>query len=178
MAKNFIKSCLFTLCILCFTQNAFAFELPKISNPFAAPIAAEDEGKPTDIVYNELKDIPIPSPMLLDTRNSSVITVAGEQIGIEFYTGRLEIESLNETMKTNMKNHGWNNIASLNDPKYLQIYKKGSLLAIISISKQTINTALEVVVVKTESSYFSDSMNEMGTDIMNVVDSYTEELKN
>ncbi len=173
MRKNILKLIILAICLVFSSHNALAFELPKISNPFNPPIAPKDEGKPTDIVYNGFKDIPIPEPMLLDSRNSSVSTLKGITTGIEIYTGRLEIASLNDTMRENMRNHQWILVAFLDNSKYIQVYQKGNLLAIISLSKQTINTGLEVVVLNGQG-LNTDGFN---SSVNNAVQTYSEEIK-
>ncbi len=110
-----------------------------IPNPF------QPTSDVNDIYISQFPDIPIPSDMRLNAKNT-LITPApdGAKSGLATYAGRVESVSLANAMLHNMTGRGWTPLGSVSGKRTTQVYEKDQRLAVIYIYEQTLDTALEV----------------------------------
>ena len=90
----------------------------EIKNPFEQPSLTES-------YVSQVRDVPIPAPMESLTKESYV-TVGhdGGRIGLESFSGRVEVTSLSHIMMQNMAKSGWQLRGSSTGMRCIQLYQK------------------------------------------------------
>ena len=113
----------------------------EIKNPFAQPSLTES-------YVSQFRDVPIPAPMESLTKESYV-TVGhdGAKIGLESFSGRVEVTSLGNIMMQNMARSGWQLRGSSVGMRCIQLYQKEPHYAVIFYSDGLINTSMDIWVV-------------------------------
>ena len=113
----------------------------EIKNPFEQPSLTES-------YVSQFRDVPIPAPMESLTKESYV-TVGhdGGRIGLESFSGRVEVTSLSHIMMQNMAKSGWQLRGSSTGMRCIQLYQKEPHYAVIFYSDGMINSSMDVWVV-------------------------------
>ena len=113
----------------------------EIKNPFEQPSLTES-------YVSQFRDVTIPAPMESLTKESYV-TVGhdGGKIGLESFSGRVEVTSLGNIMMQNMARSGWQLRGSSVGMRCIQLYQKEPHYAVIFYSDGVINTSMDIWVV-------------------------------
>ena len=113
----------------------------EIKNPFEQPSLTES-------YISQFRDVPIPAPMESLTKESYV-TVGhdGGKIGLESFSGRVEVTSLGNIMMQNMAKSGWQLRGSSAGMRCIQLYQKEPHYAVIFYSDGVFNTTMDIWVV-------------------------------
>ena len=113
----------------------------EIKNPFEQPSITES-------YISQFRDVPIPAPMESVTKESYV-TVGhdGGRIGLESFSGRVEVQSLANIMMQNMAKGGWQLRGSSAGMRAIQLYQKEPHYAVIFYKDGIINSSMDVWVV-------------------------------
>ena len=113
----------------------------EIKNPFEQPSLTES-------YVSQFRDVPIPAPMESLTKESYV-TVGhdGGKIGLESFSGRVDLPSLANIMMQNMARSGWQLRGSSAGMRSIQLYQKEPHYAVIFYNDGILKTAMDVWVV-------------------------------
>lgn len=115
------------------------------SNPFAS--SSSEPAPVNNYFYSEFSDIPIPNEMS-ESRSDTFITFAptGIKCGVQRFTGRVEIVSLMNTMRTNMAANGWTLRSLLRAKDSTLVFEKPDRIASFQISDGLVSTEMRVFV--------------------------------
>ena len=113
----------------------------EIKNPFEQPSLTES-------YVSQFRDVPIPAPMESLTKESYV-TVGhdGGKIGLESFSGRVEVQSLANVMMQNMAKGGWQLRGSSSGMRAIQLYQKEPHYAVLFYQDGLISSSMDVWVV-------------------------------
>ncbi len=139
LLKNTVKSIKYTFVLGAIISLTGCVEMD-IPNPFdAKPTVVED------VYYGQFTDIPVPSYMSLDGDKSHVtIDNLNQPVGLETFTGRTDLASINNAMLLNMTKYNWSLIGAVSGDTYVQVHKKASKYALIYITSGLLGSTMEV----------------------------------
>jgi hypothetical protein len=107
-----------------------------------SPSQPKQEG-PNQVFYG-FPDIPIPQELSLVTDRSFVYETSSLKTGVLFFTGNVEIQSLENYFKINMPKNGWKYVNNIRYRNIILNYVKDDKLCNIRISKDTFTADVEI----------------------------------
>lgn len=114
----------------------------EFSNPFSS---ASDVN---DVYYSKFPDIPIPSDMKSDLKETLVSTTPNAvKVGLETFSGRVESSSLASAMTHNMTPQGWVLRGQITGKRTMQLFEKDGRFAVIYLYDGMLDTSMEVWVL-------------------------------
>ena len=134
MKKIIILSCVMLL--LCSGCTWFQ------RSTIASPSQPKQEG-PNQVFYG-FPDVPIPQELSLVTDKSFVYETSSLKTGVLFFTGNVEIQSLENYFKINMPKNGWKYVNNIRYRNIILNYVKDDKMCNIRISKDTFSTDVEI----------------------------------
>lgn len=98
-----------------------------------------------EMPIRDIEDIPIPSVMKIDKKNTFLFEARGIKVGILTYKGRVDSYSLAEAVKNNMLSEKWRLINALTYKNTINLnFAKGDRTCNIFIEEGWFSTTLEV----------------------------------
>lgn len=98
-----------------------------------------------EMPIKDIEDIPIPSVMKIDKKNTFLFEARGIKVGILTYKGRVDSYSLAEAVKNNMLSEKWRLINALTYKNTINLnFAKGDRTCNIFIEEGWFSTTLEV----------------------------------
>lgn len=134
--------CLFPAVLLGLTLTLTGCAGLEFSNPFSSTSDVND------VYYSKFPDIPIPSDMKTDLKETLVSTTPNAvKVGLETFSGRVESSSLASAMTHNMTPQGWVLRGQITGKRTMQLFEKDSRFAVIYLDDGMVNTTMEVWVL-------------------------------
>ncbi|MDR1243350.1 MAG: hypothetical protein LBM00_11310 [Deltaproteobacteria bacterium] len=107
------------------------------------------QGQPAEFYYGSFEDVPIPKEMKSTKEGYIVYAPGNVKLGMDVYSGRVEINSLNNAMEGYMANDGWSFYSGSRGPKQnVMVYTKGNFLSIITTTDGALNTEMRIYVTQ------------------------------
>jgi hypothetical protein len=99
--------------------------------------------------YGVFEDVPIPNEMK-STKEGYIVYAPGNiKMGMDVYSGRVEINSLNNAIESYMANDGWSFYSGCRGPKQnALVFSKGNFLSFIITTDGSINTEMRIYVTQ------------------------------
>ncbi len=108
------------------------------TNPFASSTTV------TSVYTSQFPDVPVPMDMKVDAKSTlTTISSNGEKVGREYFSGRIEHNSLGAAMAHNLKSQAWTMIGIVQGKHTLQLYQKGSRFLIVTIDDTALGSNME-----------------------------------
>jgi hypothetical protein len=118
---------------------------------FSSSGASSDSGYSTaaparpEYYYSSFADVPIPVEMKSTKDSYSVYTSGNIKVGMETFTGRVEINSLNQAMRDYMTRDGWGLYSGSQGSKQTAlVFVKDNLLAVVITTDGSMSTEMRV----------------------------------
>ena len=107
-------------------------------------------GEPSaEYYYGSFEDVPIPVQMKATQDGYIVYTQGNVKVGLETFTGWVNVNSLNQAMRDYMARDGWSLYAASRGAKQtVQIFVKDSMLSVIITNDNTFGTEMLVYVTQ------------------------------
>jgi hypothetical protein len=114
---------------------------------------------PTPIVtIREFPDVPIPTDLKLEEKESFVYVAPGLATGLLVYHGNVEYDSLVRFFDENLIQNGWVLRASLKYPQTLLFYQKESSVCLINIKPAALKMRVEIWLAPIETLPYEPAM--------------------
>ena len=114
----------------------------EFSNPFSGTSDVND------VYYSKFPDIPIPSDMKSDLKETLVSTTPNAvKVGLETFSGRVESSSLASAMTHNMTPQGWVLRGQITGKRTMQLFEKDGRFAAIYLYDGMMDTSMVVWVL-------------------------------
>ncbi|MDL2307896.1 hypothetical protein LJC48_07765 [Desulfovibrio sp. OttesenSCG-928-C06] len=98
-----------------------------------------------DYYYGEFDDVPIPKDMKPSKEGYLVSTQGNVKVGLQVFSGRVEINSLNRAISEYMSRDGWTLFSASSGAKQnMLVFNKGDRLCVIITVDGNINTEMRV----------------------------------
>ena len=108
----------------------------EFSNPFSGTSDVND------VYYSKFPDIPIPSDMKSDLKETLVSTTPNAvKVGLETFSGRVESSSLASAMTHNMTPQGWVLRGQITGKRTMQLFEKDGRFAAIYLYDGMMDTS-------------------------------------
>jgi hypothetical protein len=102
-----------------------------------------------EFYYGPFEDVPIPKEMKSTKEGYIVYAPGNVKLGMAVYSGRVEINSLNNAMEEYMANDGWSFFSGCRGPKEnALVFAKGNFLSVITTTDGSVNTEMRIYVTQ------------------------------
>jgi hypothetical protein len=102
-----------------------------------------------EFYYGSFEDVPIPKEMKSTKEGYIVYAPGNVKLGMAVYSGRVEINSLNNAMEQYMANDGWSFFSGCRGPKEnALVFTKGNFLSVITTTDGSMNTEMRIYVTQ------------------------------
>ena len=97
--------------------------------------------------YGDFDDVPIPKEMKPNKEGYVVSTQGNVKVGMQVFTGRVEINSLGRAIRDYMSREGWSLFSDSSGPKQsMLVFNKGDRLCVIITVDGSMQTEMRVYV--------------------------------
>lgn len=112
------------------------------------PFSDDDEYTDTTPYYfSEFSDVPIPNEMSESSGDTFIsFAPSGVKIGVQRFSGRLELVALMNALRQNMANNGWTLRSLLRSNKSFLVFEKQNRICSMVISDGLIYTSMQIFV--------------------------------
>jgi hypothetical protein len=115
----------------------------------SADSSAATTPQQAEFYYGAFEDVPIPKEMKSTKEGYIVYAPGNVKLGMEVYSGRVEINSLINAMEQYMANDGWSFYSGCRGPKEnALVFAKGNFLSVITTTDGSLNTQMRIYVTQ------------------------------
>ncbi len=108
----------------------------------------ETPEQPQQIANLTFEDLPVPTSMTIDRKNSFVYETANYRTGVLYYNGNMSVVEVANFYKSEMPKYNWDLVNSIEYRDGAQlIYEKPNWIVVIRIKRNTFNSSQLVITI-------------------------------